>query len=146
MHCGALSSCLFSPPSEAAVKQMREETEHMLREIIRNDERAEKATQEMTRVGARHRATVAKLREQEELTSAQEHRAGVSDGTCRPHELLLFSSLGSFSVSAAQQAQLEKLRRDVRGQTEASELLKVSVQRALQCVDSGPGRKCVGAI
>lgn len=75
------------------MKQMREETKHMLREIIRNDERAEKATQEMTRVGARHGATVAKLREQEELTSAQEHRAGVSDGTCRPYELPLFFSL-----------------------------------------------------
>ncbi|XP_075877654.1 coiled-coil domain-containing protein 178 isoform X2 [Nelusetta ayraudi] len=83
--------------SEAAVKQMREETKHMLREITLNDERAEKATQEMTRVGARHRATVAKLREQEELTSEQEHRAG---------------------------AQMEKLRRDLRSQTEALELLK----------------------
>lgn len=69
---------------------MREETKHMLREFTLNDERAEKATQEMTRVGARHRATVAKLREQEELTSEQEHRAGVSGGTCWLYELLLF--------------------------------------------------------
>lgn len=99
----------------------------MFREIIHNDERAEKATQEMTRVGARHRATVAKLREQEELASAQEHRAGVSDGTCRPYELLLCFSLGAFSVSAAQQAQLEKQRMDLRGHTESLELLKVSV-------------------
>lgn len=125
MHCGALSLCLFPPPSEAAVKQMREETKHMLREIIHNEERAEKATQEVTHVGARHGATVAKLREQEELTSAQEHRAGVSDGTCRPYELLLLFSPSSFSVSAAQQAQLEKLRGDLRSQMEALELLKV---------------------
>lgn len=68
---------------------MREETKHMLREIIHNDERAEKATQEMTHVGARHRATAAKLREQEELTSAQEHRARVSAGTCCLYELAL---------------------------------------------------------
>lgn len=86
MHGAALSFCLLPPPSEAAVRQMREETKHMLREIIRNDERAVKATQEVTRVGARHRATAAKLREQEELTSAREHRVGVSDGTCRSYE------------------------------------------------------------
>lgn len=109
----------------------------MLGEITHNDERAEKATQEMTRVGARHRATVAKLREQEELTSAREHRAGVSDDTCRPYKLLLL--LHYFSVSAARQAQLEELRRDLRSQTEALELLKVSVQRALQSVQSGSG-------
>lgn len=84
-----LSVC-FPPLSDAAVKQMREETKHMLREIIHNDERAKKAMQEMTRVGARHRATVAKLREKEELTSARAHRAGVSGGTCCPYELLLF--------------------------------------------------------
>lgn len=107
----------------------------MLGKIAHNDERAEKATQEVTRVGARHRATMAKLREQEELTSAWEHRAGVSDGTCRLYELLLLL-LHYFSVSAARQEQLEELRKDLRGQVEALELLKVNLQ-------SGTSLKCV---
>lgn len=40
---------------------------------------------------------------------------------------------------------MEKLRRDLRSQTEALELLKVSVRRALQSIHSGPGQKCIGA-
>lgn len=148
VHRAALPFCLLPPPSEAAVRQMREETKHMLGEITHNDERAEKATQEMTRVGARHRATVAKLREQEVLTSAQEHRAGVSDGTCPcPYELLpllllLLVSLGSFSVPAARQAQLERLRKDLRSQTEALELLKVRAQVSARQIQA---RKCASA-
>lgn len=50
---------------------------------------------------------------------------------------LLFFSFSSFSVSAAQQAQLEKLRRDLRSQTEALEPLEVTVPGALQRELSG---------
>lgn len=60
----------------------------MLQKIIDNDERGDKARQEMTRVVAQHRVAVTKLREQERLTFTQEEGARVSENTCsRAHVL-----------------------------------------------------------
>lgn len=78
----------FFSLSEAAVKQMRGEMKHVLQKIIDNDERGDKAKQEMTRVVAQHRVALTKLREQERLTFMQEEGARVSENTCsRAHVL-----------------------------------------------------------
>lgn len=61
---------------------MREEMKHVLQKIIDNDERGDKAKQEMTRVVAQHRGALTKLREQERLTFMQEEGARVSENTC----------------------------------------------------------------
>lgn len=61
---------------------MREEMKHVLQKIIDNDERGDKAKQEMTRVVAQHRVALTKLREQERLIFVQEEGARVSENTC----------------------------------------------------------------
>jgi len=68
--------------SEKAVKQMREEMKQMLQKITDNDERWEKAKEEVTQVGAQHSVTQAKLEEQEQLTFMEEQRARVSYNIC----------------------------------------------------------------
>ncbi|XP_037313313.2 coiled-coil domain-containing protein 178 [Pungitius pungitius] len=83
--------------SETAVEQMHEERKQMLQRIVDNDERWEKAEEEVTQVVARHAVTRAKLDEREKLTSAEEQRT---------------------------KKEIEKLLKDLTGRRSALELLK----------------------
>lgn len=61
---------------------MHEERKQMLQKIIDNDEKWEKAKEEVTQVVALHSVTQTKLEEQEQLTFMEEQRARVSDNIC----------------------------------------------------------------
>ncbi|KAM8850712.1 coiled-coil domain-containing protein 178 isoform 4-T4 [Spinachia spinachia] len=83
--------------SEKAVKQMHEERKQMLQKIIDNDERWEKAEEDVAQVVARHGITRAQLDEREKLTFTEEQRT---------------------------KKEIEKLRKDLAGRMSALELLK----------------------
>ncbi|XP_030608061.1 coiled-coil domain-containing protein 178 isoform X3 [Archocentrus centrarchus] len=83
--------------SEKAVKQMREERKQMLQKISDNDEKWEKAEEEVTQVIAQHSVIQAELEEQEQLTFMEEERA---------------------------RTEIESLRKDLTGQRTTLEQLK----------------------
>lgn len=68
--------------SEKGVKQMCEERKQMLQKISDNDEKWERAEEEVTQVVSRHSVIQAELEEQEQLTFAEKERARVSGNIC----------------------------------------------------------------
>uniref|UniRef100_A0A3Q2V5W4 Coiled-coil domain containing 178 n=1 Tax=Haplochromis burtoni TaxID=8153 RepID=A0A3Q2V5W4_HAPBU len=83
--------------SEKAVKQMCEERKQMLQKISDNDEKWERAEEEVTQVVSRHSVIQAELEEQEQLTFAEKERA---------------------------RTEIENLRKDLTGQRTTLEQLK----------------------
>ncbi|XP_039876548.1 coiled-coil domain-containing protein 178 isoform X3 [Simochromis diagramma] len=83
--------------SEKGVKQMCEERKQMLQKISDNDEKWERAEEEVTQVVSRHSVIQAELEEQEQLTFAEKERA---------------------------RTEIENLRKDLTGQRTTLEQLK----------------------
>ncbi|CAB1448520.1 unnamed protein product [Pleuronectes platessa] len=112
--------------SEEAVKQLRSQREQMLQKTLDNDERWEKAKEELTRVVARHSVTKTKLEEQERLTFVGEQRARTEI------ENLKEDLTGRITVLELLQGQCADVREALQRQTRSSELTNQKLLNDLQ--------------
>ncbi|XP_062260354.1 coiled-coil domain-containing protein 178 [Platichthys flesus] len=112
--------------SEEAVKQLRSQREQMLQKTLDNDERWEKAKEELTRVVARHSVARTKLEEQKQLTFVGEQRARTEI------ENLKEDLTGRITVLELLQGQCADVREALQRQTRSSELTNQKLHNDLQ--------------
>ncbi|KAM4552291.1 coiled-coil domain-containing protein 178 [Odontesthes bonariensis] len=114
--------------SEKAVKQMCVERKQMLQKITDNDERWEKAKEEVTQVVGQHSVTQAKLEEQEQLTFMEEQRARTEIENLRKD---LTNQMTALEVVKAQCADVnEELKQQQRSSEQTNHRLQKEFEEA----------------